>query len=151
MSQPHTSVPPHLYPQPDPQSLAPQPYPPPYLPAAVFCVRLMKHTGLAVAWFNRRYTVTGTFDQCEAAIRKAQQYNLAPGWWSFSSLLVWNWVALVTNMSARKALHRNAGYANWPHPRPRSLLWQDAAVSWRLPIAGVPSPALILTADAGPP
>ncbi|WP_375487138.1 hypothetical protein [uncultured Mycobacterium sp.] len=68
----------------------------------------MKHTGIAVFWFNYRYTVTGTFDQCENAIRLAQQHNLLAGWWSVASVLVLNWVALVWNLNARKTLRRNA-------------------------------------------
>jgi hypothetical protein len=44
----------------------------------------MKHTGLVIAWYNRRFTVTGTFAQCEAAIKSAQVHNLAAGWWSSS-------------------------------------------------------------------
>lgn len=71
----------------------------------------MKHTGLAVAWLNQTYTVTGTFAQCEAAIRQAQQHNLAAGWWSPMSLLVWNWVALLSNLGARKSLRIQAARA----------------------------------------
>lgn len=45
----------------------------------VFQVRPMKHTGMLIAWYNQRFTVTGTFDQCEAAIKSAQLHNLAAG------------------------------------------------------------------------
>ena len=75
----------------------------------VFQVRVTKHTGLAIAWYNQRYTVTGTLQQCEAAISQAQQHNLLAGWWSLASVLVWNWVALLENHSARKALRHQAG------------------------------------------
>jgi hypothetical protein len=74
----------------------------------LFQVRVTKHTGLVMAWYNQRYTVTGTLAQCEAAIHDAQQHNLAAGWWSIASLLVWNWVALAENAGARKVLHRQA-------------------------------------------
>jgi hypothetical protein len=72
---------------------------------------LIKHTGLVVLFLNERYTVTGTFAQCEAAIRAAQQHNLLAGWWSMTSILVWNWIALTGNNSARKILHRQAAQA----------------------------------------
>lgn len=77
----------------------------------LFQVRLTKHTGLIMAWYNQSYTVTGTFAQCERALSQAQQHNLIAGWWSFASLLVWNWVALATNHSARTALRNNASRA----------------------------------------
>jgi len=74
-----------------------------------------KHTGVVWFWYQRSYTVTGTFGQCEAALRDAQTHNLLAGWWGVISLLVMNWVALAENHSARKALHRLAGY---PHTAP---------------------------------
>jgi hypothetical protein len=74
----------------------------------LFVVRVTKHTGLVMGWLSQRYTVTGTFAHCEAAIRQAQRYNLLAGWWSVASLLVWNWVALLENTSARTALRRQA-------------------------------------------
>lgn len=73
-------------------------------PEPVFQVRLIKHTGAALLWFNQRYTVTGSLAQCQAAVREAQHHNLAAGWWSIGSLLLWNWIALSTNRSARQAL-----------------------------------------------
>ncbi|MGE2818023.1 hypothetical protein ACQI5H_23200 [Mycobacterium heidelbergense] len=69
-----------------------------------------------VAWYSRTYTVTGTFAQCEAAIQEAQLYNVLAGWWSLGSLVVWNWVALVTNFSARKTLRRVAAQPDVEHP-----------------------------------
>jgi hypothetical protein len=80
-------------------------------PEPLFSVRLMKHTGLAVMFLNQRYTVTGTFAQCEAAIRLAQNHNLTAGWWSVASLAVWNWVALGVNASARGTLRKQANAA----------------------------------------
>jgi hypothetical protein len=77
----------------------------------LFRVRLVKHTGLMMMWYQQTYTVTGTYAQCEAAIRAAQQYNLAAGWWSPLSALLLNWIALATNESARKELQRNAAQA----------------------------------------
>jgi hypothetical protein len=78
----------------------------------LFHVRVTKHTGLVLACYNQRYTVTGTFAQCEAAI-EAQQHNVLAGWWSFASLVVWNWVALVENLSA---LRRHPAQTYAAHP-----------------------------------
>lgn len=125
---PHPNRQPQPYPHPYPtgRGYPPQPVPPPmhapshwrpphasYYPAAhpgitepVFQVRVMKHTGLAIVCVNQRCTTTGTFAQCEAAIRNAQLHNLLAGWWSIASVLVWNWVALFHNLSARNALRR---------------------------------------------
>jgi hypothetical protein len=83
-------------------------WPPVALNQPLFRVRLVKHTGLMMMWHQQTYTVTGTYRQCEAAIRAAQQHNLAAGWWSLLSVLLLNWIALATNESARKQLQRNA-------------------------------------------
>ena len=68
----------------------------------------MAFAGLLMAYFNQTYTVTGTFAQCEHAIRTAQQHNFIAGWWSITSILVWNWVAIAANNTARKTLHAHA-------------------------------------------
>jgi hypothetical protein len=83
----------------------------------VFQVRLMKHTGMAIMFLNQQYTVTGTFAQCDAAIRQAQNHNLTAGWWSVLSLAVMNWVALGTNASARHTLRKQAIAAFGVDPR----------------------------------
>jgi hypothetical protein len=83
----------------------------------LFQVRVTKHTGLLVAYYNQSYTITGTWDQCEAAIRAAQQHNLLAGWWSMFSLLIMNWVALAENHNARNALRRQVtqAFAGYPY------------------------------------
>ncbi|WIM86390.1 hypothetical protein PT015_15925 [Candidatus Mycobacterium wuenschmannii] len=90
-------------------------YPPP--PAEpIFQVRTTKHTGALIFWLNQRFTTTGTYAQCEAAINAAQQYCLLVGWWSIGSLL-WNPISLSQNASARKNLRLQAqqahDYAVW--------------------------------------
>jgi Protein of unknown function (DUF2510) len=65
-----------------------------------FHLRLSEHTGAVIFWQHRSYTFTGTLEQCEAAYRTAQLHNLGAGWWSVVSLLVMNWVALISNWSA---------------------------------------------------
>jgi hypothetical protein len=68
---------------------------------------------------NQTYTVTGTFAQCEAALRDALLHNLLAGWWSMPSIVIWNWVAIVHNHQARKTLHRQAAQAHaGQHPAP---------------------------------
>ncbi|MUM27987.1 hypothetical protein [Mycolicibacterium sp. CBMA 295] len=90
-----------------PHQQAAQQYPPP--PAVpVFRISAMRHTGLLVLWFNQTRTVTGTLEQCEAELVSAQQHNLVLGWWSFLSILIMNWVALLHNRSARSTLRLRA-------------------------------------------
>ena len=90
-------------------------YPPP--PAQpTFQVRTVKHTGGLIFWLNQRYTTTGSYAQCEAAIDDAQKHCMLAGWWSVGSLL-WNPISLSQNASARTALRRQAqqahDYAVW--------------------------------------
>jgi hypothetical protein len=85
--------------------------PQPAAAGPTFQVRPMQHTGIVIVWLNRRYTVTGSFAQCEAAIKAAQRHNLVAGWWSFASVVLWNWIAIFTNINQRKQLHRNAAQA----------------------------------------
>ncbi|WP_117406731.1 hypothetical protein [Mycobacterium marinum] len=71
-----------------------------------------------MAYFTQNYTVTGTLDHCEAAIRDAQQHNLTMGWWSITSVLVMNWIALLDNRKARNNLRRQAIQRSQPQPAP---------------------------------
>ncbi len=73
-----------------------------------FQLRLSEHTGAVVFWQHRSYTFTGTLGQCEAAYRTAQLHNLGAGWWSVVSLLVMNWVALISNWSAIRGVRQLA-------------------------------------------
>ena len=91
------------------------PQPPPAVP--VFQVTTMTHTGALIMFVNQRQVITGTHEQCRAAIRRAQAHNLTLGWWSFLSILIMNWVALAHNWSARSKLDEQAkqaqAYAQW--------------------------------------
>lgn len=80
-----------------------------YGPYPLFSVRVVEHTGALVAWVSQTRTVTGTYQQCLAAIAAAQRQNLIIGWWSPASLLVFNWMALDANRKARTALQQLAG------------------------------------------
>ncbi|ORX06928.1 sensor domain-containing protein [Mycolicibacillus trivialis] len=94
----------------------------------------MKHTGALIFWHNQRWTVTGTYAQCEAAIDDAQSHSMTAGWWSIGSLLVWNWVALRTNRRARADLQaQRSWYAahrtDRPAPAARRRRWPAVAVT----------------------
>jgi len=95
-----------------------QAYPPPQQ-VPIFQVTAMRHTGALVFWFNQRYVITGTYAQCDAALRSAQTHNYVFGWWSFLSILIMNWIALLDNASALKKLDSDAqqaqAYAQWWH------------------------------------
>ncbi len=73
-----------------------------------FSVRLCKHTGAVILWHHQRYTFTGTLDQCESEYRRAQTHCALAGWWSLVSVLVMNWVALISNFAAIRQVRRLA-------------------------------------------
>lgn len=52
-------------------------------PYAQHQLKLIRHTGALILWQQRTYVVSGTREQCEAAYKSAQTYNLLVGWWSF--------------------------------------------------------------------
>lgn len=85
--------------------------------APVFQVTTMTHTGALVMFVNQRQVVTGTHEQCRAALRRAQIHNLTLGWWSFLSIMIMNWVAIAHNWNARSKLEDQAkqaqAYAQW--------------------------------------
>lgn len=93
-------------------------YPPPQQ-VPIFQVSTMRHTGALIFWFNQRYVITGTYDQCDAALRSAQIHNVVFGWWSFLSILLMNWVAIISNSSSRRKLKADVQqaqeYAQWWH------------------------------------
>ena len=106
-----------MYAQSQPTNYVPQLHVPPAwhnhaVREPVFQVRVMKHTGALILWINQGSTVTGTYSQCDAAIRAAQLHCLLVGWWSPVSLFLMNWIALLVNFSARKTLQRNASQAH---------------------------------------
>jgi hypothetical protein len=76
-----------------------------------FYLKLTEHTGAVLFWQQRSYTVAGTLEQCERAYRDAQTHNLAAGWWSLMSLLVMNWIALFSNLSAIRRVREMAKQA----------------------------------------
>jgi Protein of unknown function (DUF2510) len=101
-------------------------------PSRHFSVRLAKHTGAVILWHHQRYTVTGTLEQCEEAYRSAQLHNMLAGWWSLVSVVVMNWVALISNFSAIRQV-RKAAAQPWAAQQAAAQPWagqQAAAQPW---------------------
>lgn len=100
--------------QPNPYASYP---PPPQVPT--FQVEVTSHTGALIFWSHQRRVVIDTYDQCAKALRSAQAHNLIFGWWSFLSLVLINWVALLQNVQARRQLAKDVqnahAYAQWWH------------------------------------
>lgn len=72
-------------------------------PYAQHQLKLIRHTGALILWQQRTYVVSGTREQCEAAYKSAQTYNLLVGWWSLVSLLAMNWIALISKLQCDSA------------------------------------------------
>ena len=103
-----------------------------------FSVRLYRHTGAVILWHQRTLTFTGTLEQCEKAYRDAQTHNLLAGWWSVVSLLVMNWIALISNYSA---IRKDAPWPRRPRrPTPRTLMSPPARAVPRPASPVVPPP-----------
>ena len=88
------------------------------------------HASSSTRWMSTRRVVTGTYAQCEQALAAAQRHNLSLGWWSMASVLLFNWIALYRNTTARSELRRLAG-AGHPHP---------AVAPPRQPVPPMPQP-----------
>lgn len=85
------------------------PAPPPAEP--YFQVQPRTHIGALLLWINQSSTVTGTYEQCAAALRNAQLQNLLLGWWSVFSLVL-NPLTLIANSTARRRLRQQADQAH---------------------------------------
>jgi hypothetical protein len=72
-------------------------------------LRVIRHTGLLLAWQQSTRQYVGTYEQCLAEYGKAQQHNLIFGWWSIASILLFNWIALISNSRAAGQLKKIAG------------------------------------------
>jgi hypothetical protein len=118
------------------QHYQPAPYVQPHSPSGepLYQVTVTRHTGLLIMWWNQRNTITGTYAQCEAAIDDARTYCLIAGWWSLASLLVWNWVSLVQNASARRSLRQLVAQGRAQpglYPPPARSGWQTPNIPVR--------------------
>jgi hypothetical protein len=110
-------------------------------PEPVFQVTVTKHTGGLIFWYNQRRTITGTYQQCDAAITNAQRHNMLFGWWSLGSFL-WNPISLARNGSARNALRQQADqaqqYAYWLATNYGA--GRQSSPPWATPLAPRPNP-----------
>lgn len=73
-----------------------------------YFIKLHKHTGLVLLMLRETYNFSGTLPECERAYRGAQTHNLLAGWWGLASALVFNWIAIFSNVSAINKLRRLA-------------------------------------------
>jgi hypothetical protein len=75
----------------------------------IFTLTLQKHTGMLIVMRRQEFTVRGTLAQCEDAYKKTQVHNLVFGWWGLLSMLLFNWIAILGNMSAMSKVRQLAG------------------------------------------
>lgn len=104
---------PQQYQQPHPyQHAQPQyAYPPQYYAqptGPLFQVEVHQHTGLLLAFQSQQRMFTGTYEQCLAELKRAQTHNLTAGWWSITSIVILNWLALGQNRLSKRKLRREA-------------------------------------------
>ncbi|MCA0158869.1 hypothetical protein LB823_21945 [Tsukamurella sp. M9C] len=91
------------------QPYAQQGYPPqPYPQGPVFQAKFRKHTGLLILAQWQDSYATGDYQQIRAAYRAAQTHNLLAGWWGLISLLVYNWIAIIGNVSEMSRIKQQA-------------------------------------------
>ncbi|WP_019200601.1 hypothetical protein [Tsukamurella sp. 1534] len=95
-------VPPHQYPA---QQYSPQQYPP---QAPLFHAKFRKHTGLLILALSSDVHVAGSYEDVKRAYRGAQLHNACLGWWGVISLLAYNWIALIGNLSAMSDVKHQA-------------------------------------------
>jgi hypothetical protein len=98
-----------------------------------YFIKLHKHTGLVVLMLRQTYNFSGTLPECERAYRAAQTHNLLAGWWGFLSALVFNWIAIFSNVSAINKLRR---LAQQPHNQPLAAYQNPAG--WYPDPSGAP-------------
>lgn len=77
-------------------------------PEPLFQINLIKHTGLVLAWQQQTVRYSGTLEQCELYYKEAQQHCLLAGWWSLASVILFNWIAIFSNMGAIKRVRNLA-------------------------------------------
>lgn len=106
----------------------------------IYHLRLIKHTGALIFWFQQNVYVSGTREQCEAGYRDAQFHNLLAGWWSFLSILVLNWIALFGNLSAIRKL-RELDAQGGPSSIPGYQPAQFASAAPATPAGWYPDPS----------
>ena len=109
-AQPFPTTPPPpvgypTYPPPVPGS----PAPPQTSASGRYRLRLSKVTSFLIMTQRRTVTLTGTFEELEAAYNKARTHNLLAGWWGIPFGLIWTPIVLSRNAHAFKQLRQLAG------------------------------------------
>jgi hypothetical protein len=80
-----------------------------YQQQAVVSAEFLKHTGALIWWQQSTVRVQGSFEDVTAAYKKAQLHCLTLGWWSISSVVAFNWIALISNVIAYGRVKKAAG------------------------------------------
>lgn len=75
----------------------------------VVSAEFLKHTGALIWWQQSTVRVQGSFEDVTAAYKKAQLHCLTLGWWSISSVLAFNWIAMISNVIAYGRVKKAAG------------------------------------------
>ncbi len=70
----------------------------------VYTLKLVKHTGILVAWTNSKVIAQGDAERVRAAYRAVLRHNLLFGWWSPASFAFVNLYVLFQNRRARLKL-----------------------------------------------
>lgn len=84
----------------------------PYSPApAVYTAAFRKQTGMLIVAQTTPVQTTGTYPEIRSAFWKAQTHCLVFGWWGVLSFLIYNWIALIQNMSELSRI-KHAARAN---------------------------------------
>ncbi|MFT4087071.1 MAG: hypothetical protein QM658_07920 [Gordonia sp. (in: high G+C Gram-positive bacteria)] len=58
-----------------------------------------RHTGLVFVALTSPKTVVGTYDEVRRAFWASQAHCLTLGWWGILSALIYNWMAIIGNVS----------------------------------------------------
>nr|WP_241011091.1 DUF2510 domain-containing protein [Mycobacterium gordonae] len=104
----------------------------------MFEIRLLKHTGALIFWQQQTVRHTGNLQQCEQAYKDAQTHCLLLGWWSLASLVIFNWIALFSNMGAIKRIRSLSQDPQALAQQQYSRAPQQYAVHPQPPTASVP-------------
>jgi hypothetical protein len=97
-----------------------------------------------IFWHQQTVRYTGTLSQCEQAYRDAQTHCLLAGWWSLASIVVFNWIALFSNMNAiRKVRNLAKDPQGLPHQQPALAHQQPAPAQMQsaVPLGWYPDPS----------
>lgn len=78
---------------------------------AMYTAVFRKQTGMLIVAQTTPVQTTGTYPEIRSAFWKAQTHCLVFGWWGVLSLLIYNWISLIQNMSELSRI-KHAARAN---------------------------------------